>query len=400
MAADKESQLYKKPSYGWRIMLAAFIALMTGLISIYSLSRYLSHVQTPPPVKAPKAAIKRVAVTALGRIQPQGEVTKLFPPSSLSGVRVQKLLVKEGDPIRVGEVVAWLEGYARSQAALQQAVDKVQISQTRLAQVKAGAKTGDINAQKAAITRLEAQLQGDVASQQATIARLQTELDNAQTENNRYQQIYKEGGISASTADTKRLQMRTVEQQITEAKASLNRTINTTNNQIQQEKAKLVSLQEIRPVDIQFAEADLKSALTAVNQAKADYDLTTLRSPINGKVLKVHTKTGEVNTSEGIIDIGKTSQMMVMAEVYQTDISKVHVGQKATITSTAFPGKIAGTVTKIGLQVDRQNILSVNPTAETDGRIVQVKIRIDKPADSRQVANLTNLQVDVAIHVQ
>ncbi len=400
MAADKESQLYKKPSYGWRIILAAFIALVTGLISIYSLSRYLSHVQTPPPVKAPKAERVRVAVTALGRIQPQGEVTKLFPPSSLSGVRVQKLLVKEGDPIRVGEVVAWLEGYARSQAALQQAVDKVEISQTKLAQVKAGAKTGDINAQKAAIMHLEAQLQGDVASQQATIARLQAELNNAQTENNRYQQIYHEGGVSASTADTKRLQMRTAEEQITEAKASLNRTINTTNNQIQQEKAKLVSLQEIRPLDVQLAEADLKSAITAVNQAKADYDLTTLRSPINGKVLKVHTKTGEVNTSDGIIDIGKTSQMMVMAEVYQTDISKVHVGQKATITSTAFPGKIEGTVTRIGLQVDRQNILSVNPTAETDGRIVQVKIRIDKPADSRRVANLTNLQVDVAIHIQ
>jgi HlyD family secretion protein len=51
------------------------------------------------------------------------------------------------------------------------------------------------------------------------------------------------------------------------------------------------------------------------------------------------------------------------------------------------------------LQVDRQNILSVNPAADTDRRIIEVKIRIDDPADSQRVAGLTNLQVDVAIHI-
>jgi HlyD family secretion protein len=115
--------------------------------------------------------------------------------------------------------------------------------------------------------------------------------------------------------------------------------------------------------------------------------------------LKVHAKTGEVSSNQGIVEIGKTSQMYVLAEVYQTDIGKIRIGQKATITSTAFPKKIKGTVTEIGLQVDRQNILSVNPAADTDRRIIEVKIRIDDPADSQRVAGLTNLQVDVAIHI-
>ncbi|WP_017317842.1 ABC exporter membrane fusion protein [Mastigocladopsis repens] len=397
MAAEKESQLYTKPSYRWSIMLAALVASATGLLFFYNSSRK-SNVQTQP-AQAPKAVPTRVAVTALGRLQPQGEVTKLYAPSSQSGVRVEKMLVKEGDEVQAGQVLALLENHARSRAALQQALDKVQVAQAELAQVKAGAKPGDIEAQKAAIARLESQLKGEVATQQATIARLEAELENAQTENDRYQQLYQEGAISASTADSKRLQQQTVQQQLTEAQANLNSSVNTTNDQLNEAKAKLGSIKEVRVVDVKLAEAEVQSAITAVQEAKADHSLTYLKSPLDGRILKVHAKTGEVSSNEGIVEIGKTSQMYVLAEVYQTDIGKVRVGQKATITSTAFPRKIKGTVSEIGLQVDRQNILSVNPTSDTDRRIIEVKIRINDPADSQRVAGLTNLQVDVAIHI-
>lgn len=398
MAADKESQLYTKPPYRWRFILAVLVASATGLIFYYSFARR-DNTPTQAP-KTVKVAPPKIEVTALGRLQPQGKVTKLFPPSSLSGVRVEKLLVEESDRIQAGQVIATLEGYGRAKAALQQSLDKVQVAQAELAQIKAGAKRGDIEAQKATVTRLESQLKGEIASQQATIARLQAQLDNAQTENNRYQQLYKEGAISASTADNRRLQQETVQQQQREAKATLDSTVNTLKDQIKEAKAKLNSIQEVRGVDVQLAEAEVRSARTGVQQAKADLDLTKLISPINGQVLKVHAKTGEVNSSDGIVEIGKTSQMYVEAEVYQTDINKVRVGQKATITSTAFSGALQGTVSSIGLQVDRQNILSVNPAAETDRRVIQVKIRIDNPKDSQKVVGLTGLQVDVAIKVQ
>ncbi|MBD2770733.1 ABC exporter membrane fusion protein [Iningainema tapete] len=398
MAADQESQLYKKPSLWWRIIiLTGLLTVIAGLVSIYSISRLQSNVNQP--VKPVKAIPAKVAITALGRIQPQGEVTKLSAPSSLSGVRVEKLLVKEGASVQQGQIIAWLEGYTRARTALQQATDKVQIAQVRLAQVQAGAKTGDINAQKATIARLESQLQGEAATQQAAIARLEAELANAQTENNRYQQLYEQGAIAATTADSKRLQQNTLQQQLNEARANLNSTLNSINQQITEAKAKLGSIKEVRPVDVKLAQAEVQSAITAVKQAKADYDLTYLKSSIDGKVLKVNTKTGEISSNQGVIEIGKTSQMIVVAEVYQTDINKVRLGQKATITSTAFPKKIQGTVSEIGLQVDRQNILSVNPTAETDRRVVEVKIRINNPTDSQQVSGLTNLQVDVAIQI-
>ncbi|AHJ30929.1 ABC exporter membrane fusion protein [Nodularia spumigena CS-584] len=402
MAANKKRLLFTKPLGRWRIILAASITLATGLVTFYSFSQNRFSPQVPTPsANLPKATPTpvKVAVTALGRLQPEGEVTNLSAPNSVNGVRVEKTLVKEGEEVKDGQILAYLENYGRATTALQQALDQLEIAKAKLAQVQSGAKPGDITAQKAAIARLESQLKGDIAAQQATINRIQAEVDNAQSENNRYQQLYKDGAISASIADSKALQLKTVQQQLTEAKANLNRTQNTLQDQLKEAKARLNSISEIRTVDVELAKTEVNSAVTAIKQAQADQELTYLKSPINGQVLKIHAKTGEVINSNGFAEIGKISQMYVVAEVYQTDIQKVKVGQKATITSNAFPGKIQGTVSKIGWQIDRQSIFSLNPAADTDRRIVEVKISINDPADSQRVARLTNLQVDVAIQL-
>ncbi|MEY3256446.1 MAG: hypothetical protein RLZZ29_1581, partial [Cyanobacteriota bacterium] len=53
----------------------------------------------------------------------------------------------------------------------------------------------------------------------------------------------------------------------------------------------------------------------------------------------------------------------------------------------------------IGLQVNQQNIFNNHPGADTDNKIVDVKIRINNPKDNQRVADLTNLQVQVWINM-
>jgi HlyD family secretion protein len=398
MAVDKESQLFEKAKTRWQTTMAAAIALAIGVISTYTFLRFWSYAETPP-IKPTRVAPARIAITALGRLEPEGEVIKLSVPNAQAGSRIEKLLVKQGDFVRLGQVVALLHDHAEARASLQQAYDKVQIARARLAQVKAGAKFGDIAAQEATISRLKAQLTGETATQKAAIARLQAQLENAETENNRYQQLFQEGAIAASIADNKNLQLETLQQQLKEAKANLNNTVNNLQEQLKEAQAKLTSIQEVRDVDIQVAQAELRSAITAVTQAQERLRLTFVTSPINGTVLKVNTKTGEAISPLGIIDLGKTTQMYAVAEVYQTDISQIHIGQKAMITSTAFRGKLLGTVREIGLQLSKQSILSPNPQADTDRRVVEVKISIDNLFDNKRVSGLTNLQVDVALQI-
>ena len=398
MSADKEREFVEKTPPRWRLILATSIALATAIVSFYSYIRFRPSILTesPTPVNTTPA---RVAITALGRIEPEGKVIQLSVPNSATGSRVEKLFVNQGSKVKAGQVVALLDGYTLATVKVQQALDQVRIAQAKLRLVEAGAKRGDIDAAQAAVARLESQLQGEIATGNATVARLQAELDNAQTEYNRYQKLYQQGAVSASIADSKRLLVTTLQQQLNEQLATLNRTVNTLQDQIREAKAKLNSIKEVRPQDLQLAQAEVKSATSAVEQAKAEQELTVLKSPIAGTVLKINTKPGEMVSSEGIMEIGKTNQMYVIAEVYQTDIQKVRLGQKVIISSTALSRELKGTVTEIGLLVDRQQILNINPGADTDRRIVEVKIRIDELEDNKLIMGLTNLQVDVAIQI-
>jgi HlyD family secretion protein len=117
---------------------------------------------------------------------------------------------------------------------------------------------------------------------------------------------------------------------------------------------------------------------------------------MDGMVIDVNVRVGEVVGNDGIANLGRTNRMYVVSEVYETDIAAVRTGQSAIVTSSAFPGRLAGKVTQIGQQVKKQGIFDVNPLANTDFRIVEVRVQLD-PSSSRKVAGLSNLQVQVVI---
>jgi HlyD family secretion protein len=129
-------------------------------------------------------------------------------------------------------------------------------------------------------------------------------------------------------------------------------------------------------------------------RAAAELELTMVRSPVDGQVLEVHARQGERVGADGIAEIGKTHKMLVIAEVYETDLGRVRLGQRATASSPALPAPVQGTVDRIGLKIGKKDVLSVDPAAKTDARVAEVEILLDDP---RQVAGLTNLEVDVVI---
>jgi len=291
-----------------------------------------------------------------------------------------------------------LDNRDRLEAALLQAEEQVSIARANLAQVNAGAKTGELQAQQAEITRLEADQVGTINTQQATIARLDAEVRNARIEAERYESLYDEGAISASERDTKRLTFETSQRQLQEAEAALERIQSTTQEQILQARATLDQLAEVRPVDVAVAEAEVQSAIAAVAEAKADLDQAYVRSPRAGQIIKIHTRPGENIADEGIATLGQTQEMMAIAEIYQSDVAQIEIGQPAEITSSAIPGTLTGTVERIGLQVEQQEVVDEDPATNIDARVVEVHIRLDPDANT-QVAGLSNLQVMTTIRV-
>ncbi|MEG4940724.1 HlyD family efflux transporter periplasmic adaptor subunit [Microcoleus sp. F4-D5] len=188
-------------------------------------------------------------------------------------------------------------------------------------------------------------------------------------------------------------------EQINQAEAILKQKAETGQEQINQAKANLDQIGEVRAEDVQAAQAAVESAIAAKQKAQVDLNLSYVKAPVSGSILKVHTRQGErINTQDGIVELGRTDQMYAVAEVYETDIGKVRNGQRATISSPVFAGTLEGKVARIGKQISKKDVLSTDPAADTDARVIEVRIRLD-PESSKKVASFTNLQVEVKIDI-
>ena len=370
-------------------------------------------------------------VTALGRLQPQGEVIKNAASSSGQGGqgnKIDKLLVKEGEEVKARQVIAVLDNSDKLKAAYEKASETVAIAQANLAKVQAGAKTGEIEAQKAeigrikaqslgeeraqreAISRLEAQYEGDKATQTATVRRLEAELNNAGSEFRRYEKLYQNGAISQSDFDSRRLKLDTVLQQLNEAKATLARTQSTGSRQIKEAREVLNRIQnasseqissaegtlskitEVRLVDVTVAKAELRQAVAAEKEAKADFEKSLIKAPTDGVILKINSRSGETASNDGIVELGQVQQMMVVAEVYQAHIGKIKEAQNVRVTSNSLGVDLKGKVDSIGWQIQRQNVINADPSENIDARVVEVKVRLDEES-SQKAKKFTNLQV-------
>ncbi|MBH8563293.1 ABC exporter membrane fusion protein [Nostoc sp. CENA67] len=423
-----EGSRFPKPNFRQLLMLV--LALGFAIAGLY---RLFWRVQAQPTVQQVSIPQPKT-VTALGRLEPQGKVIKLSAPASSQGSRVETLLVMEGFKVKAGQAIAILDNRTRLQAAYEEAQEAVKVAQVNLAKVLAGAKVGEIDAQKAEIARieaqtfgeetaqkdtvarLEAQWLGEKTAQQATINRLEAERQNAQVEFQRYQQLYSQGAISQSVFDSKRLSLDTITQQLSEARANLNRIdstgrkqiteaktvlarLNATGNkQISAAKATLDQIAEVRPVDVEAAKVEVSRTIAAAKQAKANLEQAYVRSPQDGVILDIHTRSGEMVSDEGIVEIGQTDQMYAVVEVYQSDVHKVRPQQLVKISSNSLPGKLQGTVDTVGWKIQRQNIINADPSENIDSRVVEVHVRLDRRS-SEKAAKFTNLQVKAVIEL-
>ena len=245
-------------------LLVAIAAVFLATARMEQLKKLTSTVSVAPVPNS---------ITAIGRLEPRGEVVKLSAPAGLSGSsRVQQLLVREGQRVQQGQVVAILDSRDTSMAVVEEAKAKLQESRANLAQVSAGPPrdaqsqrfiisrlqaqlAGEKEAQQATISRIAAQLSGDKVAQQATVNRLEAELlgqrnslkanmeriraeqRNAKVDYGRYDFLYKQGAISQQERDRRRLSALTTNQQLIESEASLKLAIDTIQQQVSEARA-------------------------------------------------------------------------------------------------------------------------------------------------------------------
>ena len=462
---EKSKFKVEQPKVWLSVAVALPVALAAGLLAttrMEQLKKLTSAVSVAPIPNT---------ISAIGRLEPKGEIIKLSAPAGLSGnSRVQQLLVREGQRVQQGQILAILDNRDTSMAVVEEAKAKMQESRANLAQVRAGSPkdiqaqkfiiarlqaqlAGEKEAQQAMISRIAAQLSGEKIAQEATVTRLEAELlgqreslkatvervraeqRNAQVDSGRYEFLYKQGAISQQERDRRQLNavttnqqliesqaslkraiatikqqisearanqvktLNTLQQQLIEATANRNKTIATLQRQIDEEREKLNRLLVVSPLNVQVAQAQVTNAIALMRKAQAELQQSYVKAPSSGEILKIHTKSGEMMGVNGIAEIGQTDQMFVVAEVPEDSISKIRLGQTATISSDngTFNGQLKGKVTEIGRKIGKKDVLNNDPAADIDARVVEVKIALS-PEFNKQVSGLTNAKVTVEIN--
>jgi HlyD family secretion protein len=414
----------KKP-----LIATALVALLAGAVG----SRLLSR-PAPPAASAlpPAAPVALKSVTALGYLEPGGKILQVSAPNANDGSRLESLRVKEGDRVERGAILAVLNSESRLKAALNQAQAQVQVAESKLDQVRSGAKSGELDAQRSEINRLKVEKTGDYNTQSAVVARLEAEYagvletqkatgkrllvayQTAQAEADRYELLLQAGATSESLRDSKRLEAQTalrrgeeaaaeaekvrntLQQQLTEARAARDRAQAARTEQVDGAESTLDRIAEVRPVDIQTAQAEIAQARAAQEKAAADLEQAYVRAPQSGTVLQIHTRVGEKIAPQGVVDLGQTQRMTVRVEVYETDVQRLKLGQTAKVTSAAIGEELTGKVSDIGQKVLRQSVINTDPTSNTDARVMEVEIELDAMSSERS-RRFSNSQVTAQI---
>lgn len=298
-------------------------------------------------------------VGSIGRIQPDAGTFVVSATGSEGRMPVvAELRVSAGDEVKAGQVIAVLADRTVLDEAVREAEARLSLARAREALVKAGPPAGD-----AAVIRAE-------------IARLEGERDAAERDVNRNQPLLARDYVSKAQMDALQNKVRDIDGLIRETRQKLD-----------------AAVTGVRPEDIAVAEREVHVAETDLARARENAREAIVRAPARGRVLRVIAHPGE-SAAAGIVEMADTSRMVVMAEVYESDIGRVHLGEKAAITSDALPHPLEGEVAWISSTIDRSQFGSDEPGAAADARVYRVKLRVP---DQSLLAERINGKVDVVI---
>jgi HlyD family secretion protein len=314
----------------------------------------------PPPAQAAEAPAVPVGVGALGRVEPASRIRKLAAPGGMNVTLLARLFVAEGDEVREGQILAEFADAAQKDAAVIQAEAELAERRAALERLRNGGRPSEVAAQRARVQSLAAQ--EEIARRDA----------------NRADRLVPSGAGAEASAERARFLL---------ARLSAERA---------QAEADLETITRARPEDVALAEARLRAGEALLAKARADAALSRVRAPMAGTILRIFARPGDQVGSDGLLELADLSRMEVVADVFETDVPRLAIGQAAEIIVPGEPGRHAATLREIGWQVRRTTQAGTDPVAAVDARTVEVRLALSEEA-AALLRRRSNMQVQVAI---
>ena len=127
-------------------------------------------------------------------------------------------------------------------------------------------------------------------------------------------------------------------------------------------------------------EAQLSIARAEYTVARSALDNMTIRAPIDGTVLQVNVRAGELATPASLqppLLLADLSALCVRAELDERDLGSIKVRQAVTVRAAAFPGReFEGSVASIAPLVEPGRLAPPGTRNQTDVDVVQVMVEL------------------------
>lgn len=281
--------------------------------------------------------------------------------------RVEEVVVNEGDEVKAGQTLVKLDS-KELEAQVAQARANLAAAEAKLAGIKAGNRPQQV-------------AQAGAATEQAA-----ANLENALKVVERSEALYQEGAISAQQLDTVKTALAVARAQYNAAGQSFS-----------------LAAEGARTEDIQAAAAQVDQAAAALKNAELQLEHAVVTAPISGIVAVKSVNAGEsVAVGQPLINIANLNDTWVAANIDETKVGKMHVGQSVVFTLDAYPGmKFTGEVSEIGAATGSQ--FALLPTENTSGNYTKVTQKL--PIKVRVVSNTAyilkpGMSAIVNVHVQ
>ena len=347
-----------KATYKFPLTIGLVLLITGGVFaSIKYNQRGTVDVQTGRVVRQDLVA----SVTASGEIKPKNYIN--LGANTLGPAPIQEILVKEGDHVRKGQVVAKMES--------------VQANADVVAQnASIATSLADSAASEAGLTS-----QTDaVKTAEATLSKNKAELDRTKLNLDRATELYNAKLLAKQDYDQKKAEYDTAVAGMGEAEARLS-----------QAKAEVAQARE-QLTSAQKRISQLRANLDRYKNILDQYDVT---SPIDGIVTNLPVRAGETvvpgvqnSAASTIMTIADMSVITAEVKVDETDIVNVQVGQRAEVTIDAMPNRtFHGHVSEIGdTAILRSSGVAASQSNTSDQEAKDFKVVIaleDPPEDIR-----------------
>lgn len=368
-----------------------------GAVALALVAAYTWGGVKPVAVVSPQWLDVTEAVATSGVVEGRTETTL---GADAQGT-VAALYVQENQQVKAGQLLARIRNRA-AEAQIRQAEATLGRTRAQLSQAKVGATQDELDASRSRIdqanegvTQAEAlyrqagtaQRQTDAQYRQAQggLERAQTAVDQAQSRYvlaaktlDRVRRLTTEGALAGSKRDEAQSAYEVAEAALRDAREAVEvaqDAVETSNLAREAAKDSLVAAQSRssqaraaragavadlrnlvslpRSESVLLAEAQVREAFASLDNARRIAANGEIRAPFAGTVTQLLCREGGTIGQQGLLRLVETSRLEAKADVDESNLESLRVGQRVVLTATSDPErKILGRVSTVDAHVD------------------------------------------------